>query len=260
MEGCPPDGFSADGQLWGNPLFDWDYMKQNGYRWWTARIGYLCKVYDMLRIDHFRGFDSYFAIPYGDTNAKRGYWKQGPGMDLFHAVEKQIGAQNIMAEDLGYMTESVKKLLADSGFPGIKLLQFAFDSRDGGGTSYFPEDYPPNCVAYVGTHDNDTAVGWTTSAEPEDVKRAYDYLGVTDAADINWVMMRAIWNSRANLTIVLAQDLLGLGSESRMNKPSTVGSNWCWRAVEGCFTDALAAKVRGEMERFGRLDRPDKKV
>ena len=260
VAGCPPDGFSADGQLWGNPLFDWDYMKQNGYRWWTARIGYLCKVYDMLRIDHFRGFDSYFAIPYGDTNAKRGYWKQGPGMDLFHAVEQQIGAQNIMAEDLGYMTESVKKLLADSGFPGIKLLQFAFDSRDGGGTSYFPEDYPPNCVAYVGTHDNDTAVGWTTSAEPEDVKRAYDYLGVTDAADINWVMMRAIWNSRANLTIVLAQDLLGLGSESRMNKPSTVGSNWCWRAVEGCFTDALAAKVRGEMERFGRLDRPDKKV
>ena len=260
VAGCPPDGFSADGQLWGNPLFDWDYMKQNGYRWWTARIGYLCKVYDMLRIDHFRGFDSYFAIPYGDTNAKRGYWKQGPGMDLFHAVEQQIGAQNIMAEDLGYMTESVKKLLADSGFPGIKLLQFAFDSRDGGGTSYFPEDYPPNCVAYVGTHDNDTAVGWTTSAEPEDVKRAYDYLGVTDAADINWVMMRAIWNSRANLTIVLAQDLLGLGSESRMNKPSTVGSNWCWRAVEGCFTDALAAKMRGEMERFGRLDRPDKKV
>ena len=260
VAGCPPDGFSADGQLWGNPLFDWDYMKQNGYRWWTARIGYLCKVYDMLRIDHFRGFDSYFAIPYGDTNAKRGYWKQGPGMDLFHAVEQQIGAQNIMAEDLGYMTESVKKLLADSGFPGIKLLQFAFDSRDGGGTSYFPEDYPPNCVAYVGTHDNDTAVGWTTSAEPEDVKRAYDYLGVTDAADINWVMMRAIWDSRANLTIVLAQDLLGLGSESRMNKPSTVGSNWCWRAVEGCFTDALAAKVRGEMERFGRLDRPDKKV
>ena len=154
----------------------------------------------------------------------------------------------------------MKKLLADSGFPGIKLLQFAFDSRDGGGASYFPEDYPPNCVAYVGTHDNDTAVGWTTSAEPEDVKRAYDYLGVTDAADINWVMMRAIWNSRANLTIVLAQDLLGLGSESRMNKPSTVGSNWCWRAVEGCFTDALAAKMRGEMERFGRLDRPDKKV
>ena len=260
VAGCPPDGFSADGQLWGNPLFDWDYMKQNGYRWWTARIGYLCKVYDMLRIDHFRGFDSYFAIPYGDANAKRGYWKQGPGMDLFRAVEQQIGAQNIMAEDLGYMTESVKKLLADSGFPGIKLLQFAFDSRDGGGASYFPEDYPPNCVAYVGTHDNDTAVGWTTSAEPEDVKRAYDYLGVTDAADINWVMMRAIWNSRANLTIVLAQDLLGLGSESRMNKPSTVGSNWCWRAVEGCFTDELAAKVRGEMERFGRLDRPDKKV
>ena len=260
VAGCPPDGFSATGQLWGNPLYRWDYHRETGYSWWISRLHYVFQMYDVVRIDHFRGFDSYFAIPYGDTNAKRGYWKQGPGIDLFHAVEQQIGAQNIMAEDLGYMTESVKKLLADSGFPGIKLLQFAFDSRDGGGASYFPEDYPPNCVAYVGTHDNDTAVGWTTSAELEDVKRAYDYLGVTDAADINWVMMRAIWNSRANLTIVLAQDLLGLGSESRMNKPSTVGSNWCWRAVEGCFTDELAAKVRGEMERFGRLDRPDKKV
>ena len=260
VAGCPPDGFSATGQLWGNPLYRWGYHKETGYQWWISRLAYVFRLYDVVRIDHFRGFDEYFSIPYGAETAVDGHWEKGPGMDLFHAVEQQIGAQNIMAEDLGYMTESVKKLLADSGFPGIKLLQFAFDSRDGGGTSYFPEDYPPNCVAYVGTHDNDTAVGWTTSAEPEDVKRAYDYLGVTDAADINWVMMRAIWNSRANLTIVLAQDLLGLGSESRMNKPSTVGSNWCWRAVEGCFTDALAAKVRGEMERFGRLDRPDKKV
>ena len=260
VAGCPPDAFSATGQLWGNPLYAWDYHKKTGYDWWMKRVACCFKLYDIIRIDHFRGFDEYYAIPYGDETAENGEWMPGPGMDLFHAVEQQIGSQNIMAEDLGYMTESVKKLLADSGFPGIKLLQFAFDSRDGGGTSYFPEDYPPNCVAYVGTHDNDTAVGWTTSAEPEDVKRAYDYLGVTDAADINWVMMRAIWNSRANLTIVLAQDLLGLGSESRMNKPSTVGSNWCWRAVEGCFTDALAAKVRGEMERFGRLDRPDKKV
>ncbi len=252
VAGCPPDGFSADGQLWGNPLFDWEYMAKDGYSWWTARIQYLCKVYDMLRIDHFRGFDSYFAIPYGDANAQRGRWKQGPGMALFSAVEQKIGAQNIMAEDLGYMTDSVKKLLADSGFPGIKLFQFAFDSRDGGGDMYLPENYPENCVAYTGTHDNDTSVGWVSSAEPEDVKKAFAYLHTDSAEDINWKMMRAIWQSRAGLTIVQAQDLLGLGSWARMNTPSTVGRNWKWRAAKGSFTTELAQKLRMETENAGR--------
>ena len=252
VAGCPPDGFSADGQLWGNPLFDWDYMEKDGYSWWVARIQYLCNVYDMLRIDHFRGFDSYFAIPYGDANAKRGHWKQGPGMDLFSAVEQKIGKQNIMAEDLGYMTDSVKKLLSDSGFPGIKLLQFAFDSRDGGGDMYLPENYPENCVAYTGTHDNDTSVGWVTSAEPEDVKQAFRYLHTDTAEDINWKMMRAIWESAAGLTIVQAQDLLGLGSWSRMNTPSTVGKNWKWRALKGSFTLELAEKIRNEIKIYGR--------
>ena len=252
VAGCPPDGFSADGQLWGNPLFDWDYMEKDGYSWWVARIQYLCNVYDMLRIDHFRGFDSYFAIPYGDANAQRGHWKQGPGMDLFSTVEQKIGKQNIMAEDLGYMTDSVKKLLSDSGFPGIKLLQFAFDSRDGGGDMYLPENYPENCVAYTGTHDNDTSVGWVTSAEPEDVKQAFRYLHTDTAEDINWKMMRAIWESAAGLTIVQAQDLLGLGSWSRMNTPSTVGKNWKWRALKGSFTSELSEKIRNEIKIYGR--------
>lgn len=252
VAGCPPDGFSADGQLWGNPLFDWDYMAKDGYSWWVARIQYLCSVYDMLRIDHFRGFDSYFAIPYGDANAQRGHWKQGPGMDLFSAVEQKIGVQNIMAEDLGYMTDSVKKLLSDSGFPGIKLFQFAFDSRDGGGDMYLPENYPENCVAYTGTHDNDTSVGWVTSAEPEDVKKAFIYLHTDTPEDINWKMMRAIWGSWAGLTIVQAQDLLGLGSWSRMNTPSTVGKNWKWRAEKGRFTLELAEKIKMEIKIFGR--------
>ena len=252
VAGCPPDGFSADGQLWGNPLFDWDYMEKDGYSWWVARIQYLCNVYDMLRIDHFRGFDSYFAIPYGDANAQRGHWKQGPGMNLFSAVEQKIGKQNIMAEDLGYMTDSVKKLLSDSGFPGIKLLQFAFDSRDGGGDMYLPENYPENCVAYTGTHDNDTCVGWVTSAEPEDVKQAFRYLHTDTAEEINWKMMRAIWESAAGLTIVQAQDLLGLGSWSRMNTPSTVGKNWKWRALKGSFTSELSEKIRNEIKIYGR--------
>ena len=252
VAGCPPDGFSADGQLWGNPLFDWDYMEKDGYSWWVARIQYLCNVYDMLRIDHFRGFDSYFAIPYGDANAQRGHWKQGPGMDLFSAVEQKIGKQNIMAEDLGYMTDSVKKLLSDSGFPGIKLLQFAFDSRDGGGDMYLPENYPENCVAYTGTHDNDTSVGWVASAEPEDVKKAFSYLHTDSSEDINWKMMRAIWDSSAGLTIVQAQDLLGLGSWSRMNTPSTVGKNWKWRALKGSFTAELSEKIQNEIKIYGR--------
>ena len=250
--GCPPDYFAPEGQLWGNPLFDWDYMEKDGYSWWVARIQYLCNVYDMLRIDHFRGFDSYFAIPYGDANAQRGHWKQGPGMDLFSTVEQKIGKQNIMAEDLGYMTDSVKKLLSDSGFPGIKLLQFAFDSRDGGGDMYLPENYPENCVAYTGTHDNDTSVGWVTSAEPEDVKQAFRYLHTDTAEDINWKMMRAIWESAAGLTIVQAQDLLGLGSWSRMNTPSTVGKNWKWRALKGSFTSELSEKIRNEIKIYGR--------
>ena len=151
VSGVPPDGFSADGQLWGNPVFDWEYMKKTHYAWWIDRIEYLCRVYDVLRIDHFRGFDSYYAVPYGETTARNGQWRQGPGMDLFHAVEKAIGKQPIIAEDLGYMTDSVKKLLSDSGFPGMKVLEFGFDSRDSGGADYQPHNYPVNCVAYTGT-------------------------------------------------------------------------------------------------------------
>lgn len=192
---------SSTGTIW----------QKDGYSWWVARIQYLCNVYDMLRIDHFRGFDSYFAIPYGDANAQRGHWKQGPEWICFLPWSRRSAKQNIMAEDLGYMTDSVKKLLSDSGFPGIKLLQFAFDSRDGGGDMYLPENYPENCVAYTGTHDNDTSVGWVTSAEPEDVKQAFRYLHTDTAEDINWKMMRAIWESAAGLTIVQAQDLPGTG-------------------------------------------------
>lgn len=258
VAGCPPDGFSADGQLWGNPLFDWEYMAGDGYEWWTRRIQYLCKVYDILRIDHFRGFDSYYAIPYGDTNAQRGHWKQGPGIGLFRAVEEKIGPQHIIAEDLGYLTESVRQLLADSGFPGMKLLQFGFDSRDGGGEAYLPENYPEHCVAYTGTHDNDTVLGWMKTAPAADVASAKAYFHVTTDGDAARAMIHAIWDSRAELAIVQAQDILGLGSESRMNTPSTVGENWRWRALDGSFTAELAARIRREMEVCGRLEKLQK--
>lgn len=254
VAGCPPDGFSETGQLWGNPLFDWERMAEDDYAWWTERIGYQCRMFDMLRIDHFRGFESYFAIPYGDDTAKNGRWKKGPGMKLFHAVERSIGKQQVIAEDLGFMTDAVKTLLSDSGFPGMRLLEFGFDSRDGGGAYYFLHNYIENCVAYVGTHDNDTAVGWMQHALPEDVDAAKEYLGLTEEEGYHWGMLRVLWMSPAGLAIVQAQDLLGLGSESRMNAPSTVGHNWRWRAAEGSFTPELAKKIRRKMEMYGRVN------
>ena len=253
IAGVPPDGFSADGQLWGNPLYDWEYMAKDGYSWWIQRIKYLCSVYDVLRIDHFRGFDSYFAIPYGDTNAKRGQWRKGPGMDLFHAVEKAIGKQPIIAENLGYLTDSVKQLLSESGFPGMKILEFAFDKRDGNSVEYLPWKYPVNCVAYTGTHDNDTCVGWMTSANREDIETAVECLGLTEEEGYHWGMMRALWCTAAELTMVQMQDVLGLGSEARMNAPSTVGKNWRWRALPESYGSDLAMKLRHKMEIYGRL-------
>ena len=253
VAGVPPDGFSADGQLWGNPLYDWEYMAKDGYSWWIQRIKYLCSVYDVLRIDHFRGFDSYFAIPYGDANAKRGQWRKGPGMDLFRAVEKSIGRQPIIAEDLGYLTDSVKQLLTESGFPGMKILEFAFDKRDGNSVEYLPWKYPVNCVAYTGTHDNDTCVGWMSSANSEDIETAVECLGLTEEEGYHWGMMRALWCTSAGLTMVQMQDVLGLGSESRMNAPSTVGKNWRWRALPESYGNDLAMKLRHKMEIYGRL-------
>ena len=253
VAGVPPDYFSAEGQLWGNPLYNWEAMERDGYAWWADRIGYLCRVYDVVRIDHFRGFDSYYAIPYGRKDAREGRWREGPGIALFRAVEEKIGRQPIIAEDLGYLTDSVRQLLADSGFPGMKVMEFAFDSRDGSGSEYLPHNFIRHCVAYTGTHDNDTILGWAASVGQEDLRRAAEYLRLSKEEGYHWGMMRALWGSVADLAIVQAQDLLGLGSEARMNTPSTVGSNWQWRALPGSFTEELAGKLRHEMELYERL-------
>ena len=257
VAGCPPDGFSADGQLWGNPLFNWDKMKEDGYKWWIERIAYQCAIYDTLRIDHFRGFDAYYAIPFGDENARRGSWCEGPGIALFQAIQNAIGRQNIIAEDLGFLTDSVKTMLEQTGYPGMKVLQFAFDSRDGGG--YLPHSYPENCVAYIGTHDNTTVTGWFLEAPKQDTDNAKEYLNLTKAEGYHWGMMRGLWASNATLTIVQMQDLLGLGSESRMNTPATVGINWKWRAISGSYGTKLANKLYQKMELYSRLA-PQKQV
>lgn len=253
VAGCPPDGFSAEGQLWGNPLFDWGYMEEHGFSWWIERIRYLCNVYDTLRIDHFRGFDAYYAIPYGDTTARNGCWKQGPGMKLFNAVERAIGRQPIIAEDLGHLTDSVRQLLKDSGFPGMKVMEFAFDSRDESGNEYLPHNYIENCVAYAGTHDNDTILGWFAEADSEDTDYAKKYLKISEGDSLNWSMMDVLWESVANMVIIQAQDILDLGSEARMNQPSTVGANWQWRALPGVFTQELASRLKNKMEIYNRL-------
>ena len=255
IAGCPPDGFSVTGQLWGNPLFAWDRMRQDGYRWWGDRIAFQLKLYDILRIDHFRGFDSYFAIPAGAETAAGGRWRKGPGMELFDALQKRLGTCRIVAEDLGFLTPSVRELLERTGFPGMKVLEFAFDSRDGGDDAYLPYAYPRNSIAYIGTHDNDTALGWLKSAPRADAALAREYLGLREGCEENWGMMRAIWASASNLAVVQMQDLLGLGSEARMNVPSTVGSNWTWRALPGFTDGGLAERLRHQLELFRRVSR-----
>jgi 4-alpha-glucanotransferase len=256
VAGCPPDAFSADGQLWGNPLFRWDKMKADGYTWWTNRIRAVSSLYDIVRIDHFRGFDSYYAIPAADDTARNGQWREGPGMDLFRTLEKNLGKLPIIAEDLGFLTPSVHQLLKDSGFPGMKVIQFAFDSRED--SDYLPHNYPTNCVVYTGTHDNDTTLGWMKSAPKASVKFAKKYLNLTRKEGYNWGMMRAAWSSVANMAIVPMQDLIGLGSEARINTPSTIGDNWKWRATKRQISHSLAKRLLSCMQMYARVN-PDYK-
>ena len=253
VAGCPPDAFSADGQLWGNPLFRWDVMREDGYSWWTMRLRKMSTLYDVIRIDHFRGFDSYYAIPGKDTTARNGVWRNGPGMELFRAVEEKLGKPDIIVEDLGFLTPSVLQLVADSGYPGMKVVQFAFDSRDD--SDYMPHNYDKHCVVYTGTHDNDTILGWMKQAPKNSVKKAKEYLRMTKEEGYNWGMMCGAWMSSANLAVVTMQDLIGLGSSTRMNVPSTLGGNWTWRALPGQINAPLANKLHHKTELYGRLRR-----
>ena len=258
VAGCPPDGFSADGQLWGNPLYDWDYHKKTGYDWWIRRIDHLTKVFDILRIDHFRGFDSFYAIPYGAKTAKKGEWLKGPGIDLFKVMEKKIGKRNIVAEDLGFLTDSVKEMLAESGFPGMKILEFAFDSRDDSGSEYLPYNYPKNSIAYAGTHDNETIQGWFHSISPEDKKYACDFMDAYNPDEYNWEMMRTVIASPSDTSILQAQDLLNLDSSARMNTPGKPSGNWTWRLTPGWLTDDIECALTWLTKLYGRAPKPKK--
>ncbi len=257
VAGCPPDAFTEDGQLWGNPLYDWAKMKKDGFSWWCRRMGYALSVYDIVRIDHFRGLEAYYSIPAGDKNAKNGVWKKGPGMALFSAFRKKLGARlPLIAEDLGFLTDGVLALLKKTELPGMKVLQFAFDSREE--SDYLPHNYDKNCVVYTGTHDNETINGWTESAPAEDVSFARRYLGAHENDSLAWPMMRAAMASVAETAILMMPDIIGADKSGRINTPGSLEDNWQWRIDGSCINDWLASVLYEYTALYGRLPKTEK--
>ncbi len=266
--GCPPDPFAPEGQSWGNPLYNWDHHRKTGYRWWVTRLWHSYTLYDMVRIDHFRGFDEYFAIPAGGK-AKEGHWEKGPGMDLFNTLRAELGERAVIAEDLGFITDSVRQLVKDTGFPNMKVLQFGFDPGDVGGINeYLPHNYSNNCVVYTGTHDNATLAGWLTGMDRETRNHIRDYLDDYSTAN-KWLykkLVKLAMASTAELCVIPIQDWLGLGDSARMNVPGTVGDNWSWRLLPGQVTEGLAEEICALSKRYNRanwdalnaLEKPEK--
>ena len=250
VSGCPPDAFSTKGQLWGNPIYNWKALEEENYKWWIERFKYSFELYDILRIDHFRGFEAYWEVDYNRENAVVGKWTKGPGIKLFNKLKEELGELNIIAEDLGFLTEDVENLLEETGFPGMKVLQFAFDSREE--SDYLPYNYDKNCVVYTGTHDNSTINGWFKNANKEDMEYAIKYLKLNYDEGLNWGIIRGAWSSTAFLSITTMQDILGHGDYARMNIPSTVGGNWTWRMEKSELNDEIVNKLKNLTKLYGR--------
>ncbi|MFZ2537711.1 MAG: 4-alpha-glucanotransferase, partial [Oscillospiraceae bacterium] len=250
VAGCPPDYFSKTGQLWGNPLYNWDNMKKTGFDWWVKRVLAATKTYDAVRIDHFRGFESFYAVPAKDETAQNGVWRKGPDLELFEVIKAKLNNPNIIAEDLGYITEPVKKLLEATGYPGMKVLQFAFDS--GEENNYLPHNFNKNCICYTGTHDNDTITGWLDTINTSDLNYLMEYLNVKNKADCVYGLIRLAIASVADTAITTMQDLLELPTECRMNIPSTAQGNWRWRGKKSQFTSKLSEKINSLTKLYGR--------
>ena len=252
VAGCPPDGFSPTGQLWGNPLYRWGYHKETGYEWWKKRMEYSFLLYDVVRVDHFRGFDEYYSIPAGSENAIGGAWEKGPGIDFFEEMKKAFGELDIIAEDLGFLTPSVKNLLKETGYPGMKVLEFAFNSWEE--SDYLPHNHTQNSVVYTGTHDNDTLKSWYYSLSQEDRRFADNYMNTTNPSEeqVSWNYIRLALQSVARLAIIPVQDYLGLGCEARINEPSTLGKNWRFRLLPGELTEDILNKCRELTFLYGR--------
>ena len=252
VAGCPPDAFSDDGQLWGNPLYRWDVIGKDGFGWWIRRLAAAGELYDIVRLDHFRGFEAYWAVPFGDTTARNGRWVKGPGMDFVRAVKNNLPHVSLIAEDLGFLTQEVLDLRDDSGYPGMKVLEFAFDSREP--SEYLPHTYTANSVCYVGTHDNMTMRQWFDTADKEAVEYASEYMCLNEQEGLVWGTIRTAMSSVSEQCVVQLQDYLDLGGDARMNFPGTCdGTNWTWRALDGVLTEELAAKIRKLTTLYGRL-------
>ena len=249
VAGVPPDYFSEVGQRWGNPLFDWAASEATGHRWWKQRVRACLRQADMVRIDHFRGFESYWAIPAEAPDARSGSWRPGPGRPFFDALRSELGDLPIIAEDLGIITPAVEELRDGLELPGMKILHFAFSGGDD--HPYLPHNYPVRCVAYTGTHDNDTTAGWYATCPAAEADHARRYFGI-DGTDIAWQLLEGLWRSPALLALVPAQDLLSLGSEERMNRPGSAVGNWCWRLRDGALDAGVAARLRELSHRYGR--------
>ncbi|MCH5325380.1 MAG: 4-alpha-glucanotransferase [Eubacterium sp.] len=250
VAGVPPDYFSATGQLWGNPLYNWERMEKDNFEWWLSRIDHAMKLFDIVRIDHFRAFDTYYAVPADAKTAEYGDWRKGPGMKLFNTIKKELGEVNIIAEDLGDIFDSVKVLLEQSGFPGMRVLQFGFNNEHAD-NSHLPHNYPANSVCYTGTHDNDTIIGWYRSASGSAAKMAKSYVDIRPFAKKNFAFIKSIYQSPSELAIVPMQDALGLGKKARMNTPSTLGGNWTWR-MKSNPPPSLAKKLKQLAEAYLR--------
>ncbi len=264
VSGVPPDYFSATGQLWGNPLYRWDAMKKDGYRWWIERLRASLKMFNMVRLDHFRGFEAYWEIPAGEPTAIHGKWVKGPGAELFQALTDVLGPLPIVAENLGVITPEVEAIRKQFGYPGMAILQFAF-STDPQAPTFRPHNYEPQLVAYTGGHDNDTMFGWWRSGvaqstrTQDDVRKEYadaqNYLGVSASQldhEVNWIFIREVMKSVANTVLFPMQDVLGLGSEARMNTPGTLGGNWTWRLGADDLREADQCRLKLFTEIYGR--------
>ncbi len=252
VAGCPPDAFSQDGQLWGNPLYRWDLLKKDGYRWWIQRLSAAAKLYDTVRLDHFRGFAGYWSVPYGHTTAKNGCWVTGPGLDFIRTLQKEMPRLDLIAEDLGYLTPDVLELRDAGGFPGMKVLTFAFDSREP--SDYLPHRCIPNSVCYTGTHDNMTTLQWLNTAPADTIAYATEYMRLSQEEGLVWGVIRTAFSTVCDLCIVPMQDYLNLGGEARMNFPGTQScENWTWRAAEDYISPELAKKIYGITKLYDRL-------
>lgn len=254
VAGCPPDAFSEDGQLWGNPLYRWDRMKEDGYRWWIQRLAAAGKLYDVVRLDHFRGFEAYWSVPFGNATARNGQWIKGPGLDFINTVKEKLPHISFIAEDLGFLTQEVLQMRDASGFPGMKVLGFAFDSREP--SEYLPHTYSSNSVCYTGTHDNMTMRQWFETASADAVAYATEYMRLSEEEGMVWGVVRTAMSSVSKLCVIQMQDLLDLGGEARMNFPGTLtDANWTWRAWDGFTGNNLARRIYDLTRLYGRLCR-----